>query len=76
MAVEQSDKSISLQVQLPADVVELMRQEAVSKHTTIGEVLRRQLANGQFLESVVASPNKELLIDEGGKLSKVSFAER
>ncbi len=69
-------ENVKLQVSLPAATVELLREQAVQKGVTIGEVLRQNLANTKFIADIVNSEDKELLVEnkQTHSLERVKFA--
>ncbi|MFQ3595133.1 MAG: CopG family transcriptional regulator [Sphingomonadaceae bacterium] len=64
---------VTIQLRLPPELVEGLRQEAIRSGTTIADQIRQAIANNQYFTSVMKSSEKELLIDEQGKLSRLGL---
>lgn len=58
---------VKLSVNLPADVVEALREMAQRENTTLTEALRRSVSTQKFVADAVQNGSKILVEDPGSK---------
>ena len=66
-------KSVKVSLNLPADVVDIVKELAEVRSTTMTEVFRRAIGNEKFFNDAVKDGGKVLVEDRRGKLKQVVF---
>jgi len=66
-------KSVKVSLNLPADVVSIVKELANVRSTTMTEVFRRAIGNEKFFNDAVKDGGKVLVEDRRGKLKQVVF---
>lgn len=66
-------KSVKVSLNLPADVVSIVKELANVRSTTMTEVFRHAIGNEKFFHDAVKDGGKVLVEDRRGKLKQVVF---
>jgi predicted transcriptional regulator len=66
-------KSVKVSLNLSADVVNIVKELAEERSTTMTEVFRRAIGNEKFFDDAVKDGGKVLVEDRRGKLKQVVF---
>lgn len=66
-------KFIKMSVNLPADVVKVLKELAEKRDTTMTEVLRQAIGTEKFIDAVNKEKGKILIEDKKGRLRQLVF---
>ena len=66
-------KSVKVSLNLSTDEVNVVKELAKARGTTMTDVFRRAIGNEQFFDNAVKAGGKVLVEDKRGKLKQVVF---
>ncbi len=68
-----TDRVVKMSVNLSSDVVDVLRDLAAKRRTTMTEVLRQAIGTEKFIDDVKEEDGKVLVEDKKGRLRQLVF---